>query len=319
MTSQTQKTMNKPMLAGSLMPPNVEHTDRNILEHMSKLRFPVAATLKKDGIRAIRLNKSLLSRTFKEIPNKSIRERSLILPGGMDMELWNPALQYDEVESIVMSRKHPDSDKIQFHLLDQFGDGGYLSRVLPMVDHYMRPKMLDGQPVFHQLLDDVVVDLPSMCNNADDLFNFLLFAEENAGEGICFRTFDSPYKQGRSTLKEQYLIKLARFVRQEVTITGVYEQMENGNSTKRNAVGKMDRSSAASNKLGKNTLGGFHVINAAGETFDVGTGVDLTDKRRKELWSKNPVGQVITIKHKPHGKKIKPRSPIFMGFRNQGF
>ena len=89
------------MLAAPLMPTGVEHTDENILREMQKLRYPVLATLKKDGIRAIKLD-NLVSRTLKLIPNKSIRSRAEKLPYGFDMELWNPSLTYDEVESSVM-------------------------------------------------------------------------------------------------------------------------------------------------------------------------------------------------------------------------
>ena len=60
----------RPMLAASLLPPSVDHSDENILAAMAKLRYPVLATIKKDGIRALRMNGTLLSRTLKPIPNK---------------------------------------------------------------------------------------------------------------------------------------------------------------------------------------------------------------------------------------------------------
>ncbi len=99
------------------------------------------------------------------------------------------------------------------------------------------------------------------------------------------------------------------------------KKMSNENVDSYNAVGMMDRSSNKENQVGKDTLGGFNVVTKEGVTFDVGTGIGLTDKRRRELWGKRGelVGKQITIKHKPHGQKDKPRSPVFCGFREEGY
>jgi DNA ligase-1 len=54
--------------------------------------------------------------------------------------------------------------------------------------------------------------------NVDEL---IAYEEEQvvAGyEGICFRSPDSPYKHGRSTFKEGFLIKLKRFTTDEAVI-----------------------------------------------------------------------------------------------------
>lgn len=295
----------KPMLAASLLRPNQEHTDENILVAMQKLRYPVLATLKKDGIRAIKLN-DLYSRTLKLIPNASIRARSIVLPAGLDCELWNPNMTYDCVESVVMSREHELSDSIQFHIIDWFGDTGYGNRL----------RLIGGLQI-----EGIVKPIARLANDAEELLLIFLEAEEQHGEGICFRTPNSPYKQGRSTLREQYLIKLARYVRQEVKIVGFLEQMENGNLDNHNAVGKMDRSSCQDNLLGKDTLGAFMVRDKNEIEFKVGTGVGLTDTLRKEIWNNKAkwIDKQITIKHKPHGMKIKPRSPIYIGLREEGY
>ncbi len=168
---------------------------------------------------------------------------------------------------------------------------------------------------------DYVHPIPYLCRSADELFEFEKRAIEERGEGICFRLPDSPYKQGRSTLKEQYLVKLSRFVRTEATIIGFEEQMHNANRSKRNAVGMMDRSSRQSGLRGKGVLGAFIVRDDNGLVFNVGTGVGLTDAMREQVWLSqlNWLGARITIKHKPHGQKLKPRSPIYVGRREKGF
>ncbi len=307
----------KPILAASLLEPHTEHTDHNILEAMKKLRvWPVLATLKKDGIRALRLNASLLSRTLKLIPNKSIRDRSMILPAGMDMELWCKELDYCQVESIVMSQEHTFSDKIEFHILDWFGQGeSYGQRVGAMINLMSSPK--DEPESYHR---QVKFSPPLRCDNADQLFAFFKLCELELGEGICFRTPMSPYKHGRSTLKEQYLIKLARYENNEAVITGFLEQLENINYAKRNAVGNIDRSSSVDGMVGKNTLGAFMCKDVkSGLEFTIGTGIGLTNELRQKIWDDRDcyVGKVISYRSKGHGTKVKPRSPTFRGFRSE--
>jgi len=143
--------------------------------------------------------------------------------------------------------------------------------------------------------------------------------EEEAGEGICFRTPTSPYKCGRSTLKEQYLVKLCRNMTGEAMVIGFSEQLENTNSAKWNRIGNMDRSSYQDGLVGKSTLGSLSVKDMeSGIEFSIGTGVGLTDSVRQTIWDNQDkyLGKVVTYKTKTHGKKVKPRSPILKGFRN---
>jgi len=310
-------TFTRPAKCCPLLEPHVPHTNENIYDAMVKCfkqsSKPRLASLKLDGIRGIRLN-NLFSQRLKLIPNGSIRNRSLNLFTGADMELYNPDLPYYRIESIVMSREHVDSDLIQFHLLDWFNtDAPYNVRLQAIVDWKQR----EGVPEFK----DIVFNYPTLCSNADELFKHFLLCEENNGEGMCWRTFDSPYKQGYSTWNEQHLMKFARFIRCEVTIVSCYEQMENGNRATLNPIGMTERSSSKDNKLGKDTLGGFHCVMDDGQPIDVGSGVGWTAKFRREVW-KNQLpwhGQRITIKYKACGTKIVPRHAIMVGKREKGF
>lgn len=304
-------TLQRPMLAASLLPSNVEHTDGNIFEAMKKLKYPVLASLKKDGIRALKTN-DLVSRTLRMIPNESIRRRAMKLPAGFDMELFNPDLPYDKIESIVMSEEHPDSSLIEFHILDNFNhEGNYKSRCESTWNYWVCITMNKDNK------GDIYPALPFTMKNATDLFTFFLNTEKEQGEGICFRLLNSPYKQGRSTLKEQYLVKLARFIRTECIIIGFEEQLLNYNTKKRNAIGMMDRSSQKAGMLGKNTLGSLLVRSTNGIEFSVGTG--FSDTLRKQIWDykEDWIGKTIVVKSKPHGQKIKPRCPTYCGLRNE--
>jgi len=305
-------TFKEPMLACPLLPPEVECTDETVFAAMRKLRYPVLSTLKKDGVRGLRLNGTLLSRSLKKIPNKSIATRSLCLPGGMDVELWNKSLTYNEVQSIVMSHEHPSSDQIQFHIIDWYipecPSMSYverMSRVAALMPELPAEYVKFGPPV--------------VCQNAEQLFAFERLVIEEVGEGICFRTANSPYKFGRSTLKEQWLVKLTRWKYDEAEIIGFNEEMENCNAANTDARGKTERGHSILNLVGRNTLGALRVKNAAGQEFPIGTGVGLTDARRKEIWDSRDsyLGRVIKFKCKQHGAKVLPRSPVFCGFRDK--
>ena len=97
--------------------------------------------------------------------------------------------------------------------------------------------------------------------------------------------------------------------------------MLNANSERRQATGVMKRSTAGANLIGKGTLGAFKVRDAKGREFTVGTGVGLTDSLRRQIWDRQSewAGKTITIKHKPHGEKLLPRSPVYVGVREKGY
>ena len=293
----------RPMLAAPLLDPEVEHTDDVVMAAMQKLKYPVYASLKMDGIRAIKSD-YLVSRSLKLIPNIGILARATYLPVGLDMELWNPTLSFHEIESIVMSDNHGDHEKIMFYAIDWYAAN---------VEYHYRIQ----ETYLYAAKYGYVFHYPILCDNPYELFKFEKRCIEEQGEGICFREPKGKYKFGRSTLREQGLVKLARSIREEGTIIGFEEQLENRNRARRNDLGLMDRSSMKGRLRGKETLGAFVVQNDNGHVFKIGTGVGLTDELREEVWLNQDkyLNMRLTYKAKAHGKKIKPRCPVFVGFR----
>lgn len=295
----------RPMLAASLLDSDVEHTDNQILNAMNELRYPVYASLKVDGIRAIRLNGSLLSRSLKKIPNKSIRERSLVMPGGMDMELWSPDLDYSDVQSAVMSEVSELSPRIGFYVFDWY------DAKLPFLNRFSKVT------AFARDNDCNVNVLPhNQYNTPSTLFGYFKYCEDSRGEGICFRLGNSPYKFGRSTLKEQYLVKLCRYVTDEAVIIGFNEEFANCNTATTSEVGLSKRSHEVAGMVGKGTLGSVTVKNTAGLTFNIGTGFTAT--QRQYFWDNQDkfLGKTCVYRCKRHGEKILPRCPSWKGLRN---
>jgi len=156
-------------------------------------------------------------------------------------------------------------------------------------------------------------------NNPEELQNFVDACLDSGYEGVMVRDPNGPYKCGRSTVKEGYLLKIKPFEDGEGKIIGFEEQMENTNVATVNAFGHTERSSHKANKLPKDTLGKFVVKRLTdGLVFRVGTGRGLTNILRKEIWDnqKKYLGRIIKYKHQALGAKDAPRIAIYLGFRD---
>jgi DNA ligase-1 len=291
----------KPMLASAI-------------EDTSKLKFPVLASIKLDGIRATVQGGKLLSRSLKLIPNRQVQQMFKNLPEGLDGELiyGDPAHPdcYRTTTSIVMS-EDKDASGIMFHVFDIYnGDA----------NRPFSSRLNGAMTAAH--LNLFTVHVPHvMIEDEEDLLKFEAGCLEDGHEGVMVRSLDGPYKQGRSSVKQGHLLKLKRFLDAEAEITGYYEEMENQNEAKTNNLGRTERSSAKSGLVGKGGLGGFEVRGIgrvyAGVAFQIGGG--FTARMRDVLWQTRSelVGEIVKYKYFPTGSKERPRFPVFLGFRDK--
>jgi len=152
-------------------------------------------------------------------------------------------------------------------------------------------------------------------NNEEDLLMYEEMCLTDGYEGIMLRTPNGRYKFGRSTEKEQILLKLKRFEDCEATVTGYEERMHNGNEATKDNLGRTERSSHLANLTPMGTLGALIVTNEQFGEFKVGTGLD--DSQRLHIWQNREkyLGASITVKYQPTGIKDKPRFPVYKGFR----
>jgi DNA ligase-1 len=136
-------------------------------------------------------------------------------------------------------------------------------------------------------------------------------------EGLILRDPRAPYKMGRSTVKEGYLLKLKRFMDAEATIVDCFEREHNGNEAKTDELGRTKRSSHKSGKTGRGDLGGFVLRTSEGVQFSCGTG--FSDAERAEYWANRDqvVGRIAKYKYFPVGVKDAPRHPVFLGWRDE--
>jgi DNA ligase 1 len=281
------------------------------VDDFSKLRFPALVSPKLDGVRATVQNGQLLSRSLKPIPNKNVQEMFKGLPEGLDGELivGNPTDDpYRKTVSVVMS-DDKSADGVKFYVFDKFGGQPFTIRHI-----HTESVALDFPDVVIQVPHFVVNDLAALeaCEK-----EFLA----RGYEGLMYRDPNGPYKNGRSSEREGWLLKVKRFQDAEAVIVSCYEEMENTNEAFTNELGRTARSSAKAGKVGKGRLGGFHVLGMAKPyehiPFDVASGA-MCHEMREELWAikDDLAGKTIVYKYFPTGGDTRPRHPIFKGFRD---
>ena len=274
---------------------------------LDKLRFPVAATPKLDGIRCIIQNGKALSRTFKPIPNLYIQGLLSQLEDGFDGEILANSKNFQDSQSACMTiTGKPKFTYYIFDFLPEEMDKNktYLNRL-----HATRGTIL---PEYCKVLH------PKIINNLEELQEESNLYLSQGYEGIMIRSLDGPYKFGRSTVNEGYLLKLKPFRDAEAVIIGFEEEMENCNEQEKDNFGRSKRSSKQANLKGKNTLGALIVI-GDDKQFKVGTG--FTQELRKEIWDNRNkyLNQTITYKYQLIGIVCLPRFPVFLRFRDSNF
>lgn len=282
----------------------------------SKIIYPVYASPKLDGIRCSIVDGKALSRTLKTIPNKGVYAQ-LSNHGltGLDGELivGSPTSKtvYNETVSKVMAHDK-GSDDVNYYVFDMHD--------IPETTYRHRLDCLISEMPFLQKQTTLKIHLleQRLLTDEDSMLQYEATMVAEGYEGIILRHPEAPYKFGRSTAKEGYLLKVKRFEDSEAEIIGFEEEMFNGNVAQTNELGRTKRSTAASGLVGKGTLGAFLVRDkVSGIEFSIGTG--LTALQRGTFWQRqdNYLGQLVKYKFFPVGVKVAPRHPVFLGFRDR--
>lgn len=278
-------------------------------EDLSKVQYPVLVSPKLDGIRCIIRGGKALSRKLKEIPNRHIQEilQAMQLPEGLDGELvlkeWTEP--FSAVSSAVMKRSgEPDFVFAVFDI--DIEDAGFAERLTIATDHAAL-RCSNVQRVPHWEV-----------HTEGELRELLTTYLSEGFEGVMLRSVDGPYKHGRSTVKEGYLLKVKSFADEEATVLGMIEQMKNTNPLERDNLGNAKRSSAKGGKTGKGILGALVCEFSDGAVFQCGTG--FSNAQREEIWDMDVEGLTVKIKHQPdpggRPEGAAPRFPVFLGFRD---
>ena len=116
------------------------------------------------------------------------------------------------------------------------------------VPYACRMQELERLPDFERVQKVLPVEMRSL----EDLAAYEERCVSEGFEGVMIRTPDSPYKCGRSTEREGWLLKIKRFEDAEAVVLDTYEGLSNLNpAEKRDAFGRTKRSSCMENKIGQ--------------------------------------------------------------------
>lgn len=272
---------------------------------LDKLRFQLLASPKLDGIRAIVRDGVVYSRSNKPIPNKHVQAKFAYCKH-FDGELivGDPTSKtvYRDTVSVVMSEDKP-ANEVSFYVFDHIK--------YPDVIYKRRAEEIDTEGKLDVILHEQY--------EVDDLITLLMIEDmalNDGYEGLILRDPNAPYKMGRSTAREGYLLKLKRFMDSEALVIGFEERMHNGNEATTNELGRTKRSSHKANKSGRGDLGALVCRTSDGVEFNIGAG--FTDDERARVWNDQGkyLGQLAKFKFFPVGVKTAPRHPVFLGWRD---
>jgi DNA ligase-1 len=296
----------KPMLAANDSP------------DVLKMSYPCIGSYKTDGIRCL-LHDELgpVARSFKRIPNTHIwgglhlamtEENVTGLDGELVTYTDGVLDDFHTIQSKVM--KVDGEHDWALLVFDDFTspDDAFIKRIqsaevkvtwannpnIKYVPHYTVKSPMDLEIMKQAHLDD-------------------------GHEGTMTRDADAPYKEGRSTLKQEWLLKHKVWKHAEGTIIGYEELMENHNEQYTNELGNQVRSSKASGKRPAGTLGAI-VLHTDWGTLNIGQGKGLDRTLRDKLWGEREqnLGAIVTFKYMPYGMKPGglPRLPGWVGIRS---
>jgi len=279
-------------------------------EIYDQLQYPLVASTKLDGWRSYcsggpRTRKGIL------IPNLHIR-KILTDPmfEGLDGELLASSPTDPNAMQLAQSAFASIGGEPDFtwHIFDDWrrGAGHFWA--------YWRDRLekRSDLPAFCKIIPQVYIE------NAKQLDEFVKWCTAAGYEGAIIRSLHSPYKHGRSTFKQGWMLKAKDYVYEEGIVVAFIEGTTNENEATLDDLGYTKRSSARKGMIPAGILGSILVKSSHG-TFKIGTGKGMTADMKKRYWDDRAlyVGQPVTFKHfAQSGVRNKPRHGKWVAFRS---
>lgn len=252
---------------------------------LKKIRYPVLVSPKLDGVRATVQDDVVLSRTGKPIPNKYVQDTFKTLEK-FDGELivGSPTDEkvFQKTTSGVMSIEGtPDVCYYVFDVL--FRDRPFEERYR-FINSFKENNKVKKVPQFS-------------VSNEESLLQYEQMFLTQGYEGLMIRDSKAPYKEGRSTVKEGYLLKLKRFTDTEAKVVKMLPLIHEDGSV-------------------EDTLGALVVSyeDDQGVTKILKIGSGFTSAERLDIWnnSEEYIGKLVKFKYFEKGTKDLPRFPILL-------
>jgi DNA ligase-1 len=285
-------------------------------EDVARVVFPKLVSGKIDGLRCCIRDGAAFSRNLKPVANDYIRgmlqglpnfDGELIVGNGNDPNLWNQT-----VSGVRTKSGEPEFVLAIFDISDDFNQG-FSDRLRRAEDEIAaavsrRPELRSRLA----LVPHVEVRTLDQLMEQEDLW------VGRGYEGVMLRSPHGPYKLGRSTEHEQYLMKLKRWKDTEAVIEGFQEEQANLNEATISELGLTKRSTHKENKKGKDRLGAF-IVRVPGKPKTTKIGSGYTEAQRIDFWNRREelLGQTVSFKYFEMSEEGVARFPVFMRFYNE--
>lgn len=263
------------------------------------IKWPKLGSPKLDGIRC-HTTKDIYSRNNILIPNLHIRKLMKDLTYyQLDGELMidTGTEDFNDVQSGVMSVQ--GTPKFTFNVFDCIQTAApfrarwalYLEAISEIKETHPFVRAVEQKWLHNEM----------------ELERYMNECLDDGYEGVILKDPEAKYKFGRSTLKQQTMLKYKQFDDDEAVIIGFKELMHN-----------LDTScKKQENMVGGNTLGAF-LVRWKGIEFEIGGGEGMTTALRKLLWANREslLGKLITFKYQGVSKYGVPRFPTYKVIRD---
>ena len=275
-----------------------------------KIEYPCLYSTKLDGVRICFKNGEMLARSLKQITSKTLQDKYQFLKDLtkntniiLDGEMYAHGMEFNEISRYVRKSDLKIPKELKFHCFDIITNGNYEEE---FISRFKRLKKLKYK--------DVVIVKQKELKSPSELDTAFKDVLEQGYEGLILRSKDSPYKCGRSTVNEGFLLKIKPFVSFDSRIIDVIERMENLNVSQKNELGRSFKRNTKDNKRGTGIAAVFRVIYNGVEG-----GVTITgdEEFRREIWEhrEDYIGRMIEWKAMLVGSKDFPRHSTLLRMR----
>lgn len=284
-----------------------------------KLPWPLVASPKYDGIRALPKDGSVKSRTFKDLPSWQVQE--LFSPyQNLDGEIMVGSPTdfdvYNRTQSHVMSFDKP-AESINMFAFDWTDERAAnipfkeRSEETKRMVHAFQTKDIEKglKPNLIYVPHEIIPDYPTLV-----LYENAIVSQ--GFEGIMMRGLNGRYKHGRATYNEGIIYKLKRFQEDEGQVVDFVEAMINDNPEEVDELGYIKRSTHQENMIPAGRVGKF-IVRFQGQDINVAPG-NFTHAELIHIWNNRSkyLGRWLKFRHFAHGVKDLPRHPRAMGWRD---